>query len=189
MQAFQTDEVVVDVAHLATILTVNIARGFGICGRHGLHPHGRIKEGEVFAHVIVALLTKRTCICLASHVHRKTTEVHYMPAFQSSEGLCTFEHGLVTDRAVSLQSLWDAMMIFFDRDARIAAHAVIVIDAQALAGPTHIAERAVIDGFSGGVIVEVANVARVSREGLPPRMAFWVDAFIAGGLQGAADHA
>jgi hypothetical protein len=129
VQAFQTDEVVVDVAHLATILTVNIARGFGIGGRHGLHPHSRIKEGEVFAHVIVAFLTKWTRICLASHIHRKTTEMHYMTALQSSEGLCTFEHGVVTDGAVSLQSLWDAMMIFFDGDARIAAHTVIVIDA------------------------------------------------------------
>lgn len=89
-----------------------------------------------------------------------------MAASQSSEGFSTFEHGLVTDGAVPLQSLRDTVMLVFDRDARIAAHAVIVIDAQALAGPTNITERAVIGGFTRGVIVEVAYVARVPRKGL-----------------------
>jgi hypothetical protein len=189
LKAFQTDEMVFNVAHLTAILAINIACGFGIGQGHGLHSHGGIEKCEVFAHVIGALLTERTRIRLASHVHRKTAEVHDVSAFQSSERFRALEHCLVTDGTIPLQPLRDAMMIVLDGNASVAAHAVIVVDAQSLAGPTNVAERAVIYGFARGVVVEVANVARVPREGLPPRMTYGVDAFIARGLQGAANHA
>lgn len=189
VKALQTNEMVLHVAHLATILAVYITRSLFIGCRHRLHPHGGIEEGEVFTHVIGALLTEGTCIRLASHVHRKTAEVHDVSAFQSSQGLRALEHCLVTDGTVPLQSLRDAMMIVLDRNARVAAHAVIVIDAEALSGPTNVAERAVIYGLARGIVVEVAYAARVPREGLAPRMTPGVDAFIARGLQGAAYHA
>jgi hypothetical protein len=66
---------------------------------------------------------------------------------------------------------------------------MVVIDAEALAGPADVAERAVIYFLARGVVVEIAYVARVPREWLPPRVASGVDAFVARGLQGATDHA
>jgi hypothetical protein len=116
--------------------------------------------------------------------------MHDMPAIQSTQGLCAFEHGIMTDGAVTLQSLWDAMMmVVFQRHTCIAAHTVTVIDAQALTGSTYIAEWAVVDGFVGCVIVEIANVAVVPREGLPRRLALRIHTFITSGLQCAAPHA
>lgn len=113
-----------------------------------------------------------------------------MPAIQPTKRFCAFEHGIMTDGAVSLQPLWNTVMIIvFQRHTSIAAHAMTIIDAQALSGSTHIAKWAVVDGFVGCVIIEVADVAVVPREGLPHGLAFRIHTFITSGLQCAASHA
>jgi len=87
------------------------------------------------------------------------------------------------------------MMIVFYGDACIAPHAVAIINTQALSRSANITERAVVDGFVGRVVVEVADLARVPRKLLLRRRAFlrWrairIDALGPRGLQGIAPHA
>jgi len=88
----------------------------------------------------------------------------------------------MTNGTVALQSLWDAVMFVFEQDACIAAHAVIVINTQTLTGSTYITKWTVIGRFARGVIVEVANVARVSGKGLVSRAAVRIGTLITGRL-------
>lgn len=114
VQALQANKVVANVAHLGTILAVDIARGVFVGRGHGLHPHGGIEEGEVLAHVVDTLLAEGTRVRLSPQVLRKTAQMHDMTAFQPTQGLRALEHCLVTDGAVPLQSLGDAMVIVLD---------------------------------------------------------------------------
>ena len=55
MRTLDANEVVRNNARFAAILTIDVAHGAGIGRGHGLHPHGGINLGEVFAHVLDAL--------------------------------------------------------------------------------------------------------------------------------------
>jgi hypothetical protein len=190
VRTLQPDKVIHDVAHFITILAIYITRSSNVGERHWLHPYCGVEEGEIFCHIFRTSLAQRTCVVITSHIHQVTVEVHNMPAIQSTKGFCAFKHGIMTDGAVSLQSLWDTMMMVVrQRYTCITAHTVTVIDAQALARSTHITEWTVVDGFVGSIIIEIANVAMVSREGFPFRLAFRIHTFVTSGLQCAASHA
>jgi len=93
---------VVDIAHLATILAVNVARGGGVRRGHGLHSHGGIQQREVLPHVLRALLAQRAGVAVPAHVLREAAEVHDMTALEAAQGFRAFKHGLVADGAVAL---------------------------------------------------------------------------------------
>ena len=165
MLTFQADEVVAYIAHLGTVLAVNVARGGGVGGGHRLHSHRRVQESEVFAHVLRALLAQRAGVAVPTYVHGEAAEVHDVSALESTQGFRALEHGLVADGAIALESLGDAVVIVLQRYASITAHAVTVVNAQTLARSTYVAEWAVVYGFVGRVVVEVAYFAGVAREG------------------------
>lgn len=189
MLAFQADEMVANIAHLTTILTVDIARRSRIRRGHGLHPHGRIQQRKVLLHVLRALLAQRAGVAVPPHVLREAAEVHDMPAPEAAEGFRALEHGFMTDGTISLQPLGDTVVFVFQGDASVAPHAMAVVNSQALSRSADIAKRAMVNRLVGRVVVEVANLARVPRERLPRRLAVGVDACVARGLQRAALHA
>jgi len=166
MITFQTNEMVLHVAHLSTILAVYVARGRGVGRGHGLHPHGRIKERKVRAHVVRALLAQWTGVSVSPHIHGEAAKVHDVAALKAAKGFCTLKHGLVADGTVPLQALGDTVMFVFERDAGVAAHAVAVVNAQSFPRSANIAKRAVINRFIRRVIVKIANIARIPRERL-----------------------
>lgn len=102
MLALEPNEVIAYIAHLATILAVDITRRSSVGWWHWLHPHGRIKQTKVFCHVFCTLLTQWACVCVPSHVPRVATQVHHMSTSKPSEGLGGLEHGLTTDGTVTL---------------------------------------------------------------------------------------
>lgn len=157
---------VVHVAHLAAILAVYVARGRGVRRGHGLHPHGRIEERKILAHVVRALLTQWTGISVSPHVHGEAAKVHDVAALKTAKGFCALKHGLVADRTVPLQALGDTVMFVFHRNAGVAAHTVSVVNAKSFPRSANIAKRAVINRFVLRVIVEIANIARIPRERL-----------------------
>ena len=82
MLAFQTHEMVANIARLVAILAVDIASGSSVGRRHGLHSDCRIKESKVFTHVFGTLLAQWTCVAVPSHIHCETAQMHDMPTFQ-----------------------------------------------------------------------------------------------------------
>jgi len=132
MLALQTNEMVADVTHLATILTVDVASCGRVCRGHGLHPHGRIQQRKVLPHVFRALFAQRAGVVVSTHVHGEAAEVHDVAAPEAAKRFCALKHGLVTDGAIALKPLGDAVVVICEGDARVATHAVAVIDAQAL---------------------------------------------------------
>jgi len=139
MIAFQTNKMVVHVAHLATILAVYVARGRGVGRGHGLHPHGRIEERKILAHVVRALHTQRTGVSVSPHVHGEAAKVHDVAALKAAKGFCALKHGLVADGTVPLQALGDTVMFVFNRNAGVAAHAVAIVNAKSFPRSANIA--------------------------------------------------
>lgn len=69
MMALQAHKVITYIPHLATVLTVYVARGRCVRRGHGLHPNGRVKEGKILPHVLCTLLAKGTGVAVSAHVH------------------------------------------------------------------------------------------------------------------------
>ena len=128
-----------------THLAVDVAALVYVLQRHGLHPNGRVQEREIFRHVVDRLLAQRTGVVARGGVGCEATQVHDVAALETTQGLGGLKHRLMADRAVALQRLRDADVLFVHTYTGVAPHAMLEVDSEASSLATHVAKWTVVD--------------------------------------------
>ena len=157
MRTLDGNKVVWDDAGFAAILAIDVAHGASIGRGHGLHSYCGIDLSEVLTHIFHTFLTERAGPLPRPLVHGEALHVHDVTTAESFERFDGLEHALVTDGAIALKLLRDAVVLLFKvfvhGYAGVASHAVAVVDPQPLAGTTDIAEGAVVNILTWTVII------------------------------------
>ena len=157
MRTLDGNKVVWDDAGFAAILAIDVAHGASIGRGHGLHSYCGIDLSKVLTHIFHTFLTERAGPLPRPLVHGEALHVHDVTTAESFERFDGLEQAFVTDGAIALKLLRDAVVLLFKvfvhGYAGVASHAVAVVDPQPLAGTTDIAEGAVVNILTWTVIV------------------------------------
>jgi hypothetical protein len=112
-----------------------------------------------------------------------------VPTLHPTQGLGTLKHGLVTNRTIALKTLRNTVMLTSQGHTGIAPHTMPIIYPKTLTRSTNIAKWTMVYCLVERIIVKVANLARISAEGLSPRFTLGIYAFVRRRLKCIASHA
>ena len=141
MWAFLSDEVVLALPGLGTILTIYVADCRQVGCRHRLHSNGSVEECKIVTHILHRAHTQWTCVAMPATILREARQMHDMATLETLQRLCGLKEQLVANWARSLQLLWDAAMVFIGKGyTRVAPHTMAKVYTKTQSHPAVVAQ-------------------------------------------------